>query len=391
MKKDALNSKVTSSVMYYRDLITKANKTPGMISFLDSIPGNDLIPYNILEKLSHTIIRSYKNEIYSYGSPNGYEPLRETIAKSIIGNEKYKSRLLITNGSQEGLDLALKTLGNHYKRRLNIVIEDPTYIGFKDIIGSHTDSFFPIEMEKDGMNLDLLENMLKNNRIDAVYIIPDFQNPTGALLSEQKRERLAALAKKHNFFIIEDTSYRLLGFNTKIPPMMNKFHKNTFTVGSFSKIIAPGIRIGWLLTPSQFTDYCSAEKRALQLSQPYFYQILIHLSIENGSIRDHLKGLKKTLVERRDFMNTCLNKYLRPDFRWEIPSGGFFFWIECPKNMNTKKLANRALKNQVCFAPGSIFSSSKNKDRFLRLSYGNTNTSQMSNGLRILSEIISKE
>lgn len=378
------------SVIKFQQLVERLREADGTISFLDSVPGEDEMPLTAIKNMGCKILVDNQYGFNSYGSAQGEMILRQEIASFFLQNYNLKDNIIITAGSQQGLSLVSSFLRRKIKRELIVAVEDPTYIGFKHIIETQGGRCFPVSMEKDGLNLDELEDLIKRKKINVLYVIPDFQNPTGIVLSEKKRKLLVKIAKKNNLYIIEDLAYRWLSFDKEpnLPPTLSQLYGKVFSVGSFSKIISPGIRVGWLLSPGSFTQDLVAEKQALELSQPSFFQILLANLIIDGSVKDHLKYIRRINKLKRDFMNYCLEQNLPDSFKWDLPKGGFSFWIKAPPMVNTKILLEKALRHKIAFGPGEIFSVGRDKNLFFRLSFCSVNLDQIETGIKRLSRAV---
>lgn len=370
-----------------KDLLSFLDSVSGkkdLISFFNSALGKDFIPVDDIKNIVLEIMDRYRSDIYEYGSPQGEYQLRHDITNLFLSDLINNNNVIITSGSQQGLDLTVRVLTKQKKHVLRVAIEDPTYIGFKHILQSWGAETSSLIMERDGVNIAAFHNLIKRKKIDCLYIIPDFHNPTGATLSLEKRKQLAEICRENNIFIIEDVSYRWLQFdNNAYLPLLSELNKYSCLVGSFSKMLTPGFRIGWVYTAkTDLYDQLVMEKRASELFQPYLPQLVIHSFIQHHNFFDYLKRTKKLLQYRRDYLYKLLVSIL-PEHEYEIvkPTGGLYLWVKGPVWLNTYELQSLALKYNVIFGTGRFFMKSAHGDQFMRFSYSSLSLSEMRTGI----------
>jgi len=382
-----MNSQKQFSASDLQKLLDKAINIDGLISFFDSTPSKDIIPLKKLKKITHETMENHSNEIYNYASPRGYNPLRQIIAKVLMKNTKLWHKILITSGAQQGIYLILKMLDEKNKgNKLRVASEDTSYIGFRHVVELLKGKYFTIPFKKGKLDTSSFQLLIKKKKINVIYLNPDYHNPTGKNMSTLDKKIIIKIAKKNNIFIVEDLCYQWLGLNNsqKLPAPFFKQYKKTLVVSSFSKIIAPGFRIGWIFSHDEkIIEKLTIKKRAIELFQPYLMQIVLYKFIKNNYKHYH-KKIKKLYHLRKNFMEKCLKHYLDSSFSWETPLGGFYFWIKSP--INTYKFMEIALKYKILFGPGRAFSQSKEKDRFFRLSFSNLSFYQINEGLKRLAK-----
>ena len=343
-----------------RELL-KVIKQPGMISFAGGMPAPEVFP---VEQFSEgaELLKTNGATLMQYGTTEGYNPLREFLCKWTaprMGRELTLDEILLTSGSQQALDL----LGWVIVDPGDVIItEDPTYMTALDTFFNHGATFASVPMDGDGMIVSelplLIEKLRKEGKkVKFIYTIVNFQNPGGATLSLERRKELVSIAEKHGVTIFEDDPYGYVRFDGEHLPSIFSLDKagNTVYAGSFSKILSPGVRIGWICGPKEIVRQLTSFKQNLDLCSSPITQALTYEYCRKGYLDSHLPSIINNYRIKRDSMEKSFEKHLSPlGVTWVKPQGGFFFWLNIG-NANSDELAKRALEKKVAILPGGPF------------------------------------
>ena len=363
-----------------RDLL-KVGATPGMISFAGGLPAPEVFPVQRLAEACETVLSEHSAVALQYGATEGCEVLREMIARHMAryGIRATVDNVLITTGSQQALDLIAKLFINSGDR---VLVEAPTYLGALQAFGGYGAQYLSVPVDGDGLRTELLEHTLRL-RPKFMYVLPNFQNPAGVTLSESRREQLILLADKYGIPIIEDDPYGQLRYEGKhLAPLVvldqrNMRHDHDFSFGNviylstFSKTLAPGLRLGWIVAPTEVIGKLTQLKQGTDLHTSTFTQLVAYEVARRGFLDQHVKQIRKVYRERRDVMLQALAEFFSPEVTWTHPSGGLFLWISLPRAMDSQTLFRSALAERVAFVPGDSFYASHDEEsyRHLRLNF----------------------
>ena len=344
----------------------------------------DLVASDELKRIMRSVIRNADERLFEYPAPAGMNSLRQTICELMLnrGATAPPEEILITNGCQEALWIAIQCVA---KTGDNIAIASPTYPGFLKIMQTMGLRAFEIPVTVGaGIDLDLLDSKLKNYDIAAIYVMPNCSNPQGAVLSEDNKSSLYKLAKKNNVAIIEDDSNRDLYYGDYALSSI-KAHDDCGLVifcSSFSKTIAPSLRVGWLAPGCYFED-AHALKYALNLATPAMSQLTLERFITEGGYRRQLNRLKSVLPATMKSMTKCIAAEL-PTAQFAMPAGGTFVWIELDEKIDSRELRSKALERGVSIAPGTLFSVTVSHANCLRLGWGGKWNSHVEEAIKAL-------
>jgi 2-aminoadipate transaminase len=357
--------KMTSSAI--RELL-KITEQPDVISFAGGLPAPDVFPYKEIEQACIRVLRPdgpLAPISLQYGSSEGYLPLREMIARHTgrFGIEVNPDNILITSGSQQALDLLGKIFINRGDR---ILVESPTYMGALQAWNAYGAEYVTVSSDDNGMNTDALEEALRTGP-KFIYILPNFQNPTGVTLSLERRKKLVELADRFGIPIIEDDPYGQLRYEGDHLPSVvvldgslrsNSdacYRGNVIYLSTFSKILAPGIRLGWVIAPPEVIRKLVLAKQGADLHTATFNQVVTHEVGRGGFLDHHIYHICEVYSERRDAMLEALQKYMPPDVHWTHPQGGLFLWVTLPEGVNTEEIFPLAVAKKVAYVPGRSF------------------------------------
>jgi len=383
-----------------REILKLALK-PEIISFASGLPNPEAFPHTELRKISDYLLREKYEIVLQYGITEGYKELREAILDRM---KRYKvdvtlDNIIITTAAQQGLAaLGLLILNPGDK----IAVSYTTFLGMLTVFNLTESVTVPISLDENGMNVDELENKLEENMkkstpIKIVYVVPNFQNPTGVTLSEQRRRRLVELAREYNFLIIEDDPYGELRFSGDPIDMIISFDMpkgnegNTIYIGTFSKTIAPGLRSGWAVGPENLIRKMVVAKQAFDLCTDTFSQAIIAEYLKRGLMDDHNERIKNLYRHKRDVMLENMGKYFPAEVTWTRPDGGLYLWVILPKGIDTKELLRKAVEKKVAFIPGHVFATDIKIQNTFRLNFSCESDENIEEGIKRLGEVIAAE
>lgn len=372
-----------------RELL-KLTQRPEIISFAGGLPAAELFPLEEMIHISKEVIEKHGSKALQYGPTEGYQPLREAIAKRMEKMDVHMTAndVLVTSGSQQGLDFAAKIFVDPGDV---IICEKPSYLGAISAFKAYEPSFIDIELEDDGMNMNELEEILKTAKnVKYIYVIPDFQNPSGKTWSLEKRKKLVELANKYDTIIIEDNPYGELRFEGEMLPAIKHFDTEGRVVffGTFSKILFPGMRLGWVAASPEILNKFILVKQGADLQSSTISQIEVATFLHNYSIEDHIEEIKKVYKRRRDIMLKVMDEEFPESVKYTRPQGGLFTWVEMPKNINTRELALKALEKNVAFVPGGSFFANGGNEYCMRLNYSAMSDELIVEGMKRLAEVV---
>jgi DNA-binding transcriptional MocR family regulator len=334
-------------------------------------PPLSLLPLDLIRESAQRQLSKDDRSFLQYGTEQGDGYFRLALANFLTkayGFEIKPESLFVTNGISQALDL-ICTLFT--KAGDTIFVEEPSYFLALKIFADHHLNVIPIDTDENGLIIESLEEQLAKHPPKFVYFIPAFQNPTGRTLSQERRERLLQLAQKHNFFLVADEVYQLLSYAHKPPPSFAKYinRENVIALGSFSKILAPGLRLGWLQAhPEVIKRFVVSGLLDSGGGVNPFTSAMVRGVIESGDLEKNIRKLVKTYSSRCNAMDSALHQYL-PSLEYSSPQGGFFFWLRFPEKTDTVGLRKRARDFKVDFRPGTLFSSRGALKDYVRLCF----------------------
>jgi len=387
-----------------RELL-KITQNPEVISFAGGLPAPDVFPIARFQEACRRVLELNGHQALQYGASEGYEPLREMIARHIAryGIKAKAENVLITSGSQQALDLIGKLLINPGDR---VLVEAPTYLGALQAFSVYGAQYVSVPSDDDGLRTEELEEPLRSGP-KFMYVLPNFQNPGGTTLSEGRRHQLVLLADKYGIPIIEDDPYGQLRYEGEhLPPLVVIDRENLrgdggYSIGNviylstFSKTLAPGLRLGWIVAPTDVITKLVQLKQGTDLHTSTFVQVIAYEVAKDNFLDEHVKLIRKVYRDRRDVMLEALKKYFPPDVTWTHPQGGLFLWVTLPEGMDCNKLFQAALKENVAFVPGDCFyagnGDTKEGCRHLRLNFSYGQPEQIREGIRRLSQAVKQQ
>lgn len=366
--------------------ILKVTEEPGIISLAGGLPSPDSFPVDAVREATERVLRLCPQEALQYAGSEGFAPLREWVAAHLAarGMVVDPAQVLITNGSQQGLDLVGKVL---IDAGSTVAVEAPTYLGALQAFAPYEPEVVTVPCDDDGPLPDGLQR-LRAARF--LYLLPNFQNPSGRCMGAGRRVALAAVARAHGVPIVEDDPYGELWFDAPPPPpIASLWPEGTVYLGSFSKVLAPGLRLGYLLAPPALFPKLLQAKQAADLHSPGFNQRIVHEVIRSGFLDRHVPTVRARYKAGRDAMRAALEAHLPPGCRWTVPSGGMFFWVELPAGCDSAALLPRAVNLGVAYVPGFAFFAAAAPPRHcLRLSFVTVDPAAIERGVRLLAQAL---
>lgn len=318
------------------------------------LPAPDLMPVDVIKDTYAAVLSDEGAAALLYSPTEGLTRFRETIADLVAlrGLRTTRDDVLVTSGSQQGLDLVVRAFIDPGDL---VVVEEPTYFGALQVLRAAEARIVAVPTDEDGMRVDYLEAVLQRQRPKLVYTLPTFQNPSGAVLSVERRRRLIALAERHHVPILEDDPYSELPYEGVAPPPLKAFDASGHVIylSSFSKVVSPALRIGFLVAPRPALRQLALVKQASDLNSSTLGQAVLDRFIREGHYARHLERLRRAYRERRDAMQRALEQAEIPGLEWTMPRGGFYFWCRLPDRVAESTLIARASDERVSFLPGS--------------------------------------
>ena len=363
---------------------------PRIISLAAGSPAKSSFPIEELKTASDAVYGDVSLEAFQYTNTEGFGPLREWISeRHNVTNQTHfqKNNVIITNGSQQGIDLIAKLFLN---KGDIILCERPTYASALSAFRSYECQFLDVPLDSEGMLIENVENLIsKHNNIKLIYIVPTYQNPTGGTWSLERRKSIATIAAKNGIVIVEDDPYKELGFTDKPVPSISKFDKqgNVITLGSFSKTLCPGLRIGWVIANEEIIEQLIYAKHATDVQTSSILQRQIYNYLKTGNFDAHLLTIRQKYKRRSKLAYDAIKKYFPVNIDFNEPEGGIFLWITFPDYIDTGKLLFMALERGVAFVPGRLFYADKSTHNNIRINYSSVTVEDLIRGLEILGSL----
>jgi 2-aminoadipate transaminase len=323
-------------------------------------------------------------------------PLREELASWMAASKPgiVPGNILITSGSQQGLDIVAKVFIDPGDI---VVMELPSYIGGIQAFSAYRAKMIGVPQDNRGMRMDLLEKTLtrlakRNKKPKFIYVVPDFQNPSGVTLTEERRRRLLELAYAHEVPILEDSPYRDLRFKGQAHPPIYRLdtQNQVIVLGTFSKIFCPGLRLAWLMAPVSWTDKMVVAKQSMDLASPTFNQLIAAEYMRQGLLLPQIEVIRKLYGRKRAIMLKALKEFMPKGVRWTKPEGGLFLWVKLPGGMNATTLFKSAIEENVAYVIGEAFHCNGKGQNTMRLNFSFPSEEQIIEGIRRLASVVRK-
>ena len=367
--------------------ILKVTENPDIISFAGGLPNPSSFPNKEIAESSAVVLKDSSDEALQYSSTEGYIPLRNYISDrySNAGLDVESDNILMINGSQQGLDLIGKVFLNPGDVML---IERPTYLAAIQAFGLYEPNFVSIPLLDDGVDIGVLKNRLDSLHPKLFYSIPNFQNPTGITYSLKKRQEIGEIFNQSNTIFVEDNPYGEIRFMGKDLPPVKSFLENSVLLGSFSKIVSPGMRLGWIVADNEIMKHLITAKQASDLHSNFLTQMIVHHYLTGYDVEKHLQMIRKMYKIQRDCMVAMIDKYFPSDVKYTKPEGGMFLWVTLPEGMSSLELFEAAIHENVAFVPGEAFYCEDPQKNTLRLNFSNSDEKKIEEGIKRLGNAI---
>jgi 2-aminoadipate transaminase len=377
---------------------------PDVISFAGGLPAPELFPVAACHEACERLLAEHGAQALQYGTTEGYLPLREMIARHMAryGIRVEPRGILVTSGSQQALDLVGKLLIDPGDV---IVLESPTYLGALQAWRAYEPRFVGVPIDEDGIRVDLLEDALRRHRPKLLFLMPNFQNPSGCTLSDLRRQRVVELAARYDVPILEDDPYGQLRFEGEhrtplyvLDSERARAHRpgnptggRVLYVSTFSKLLAPGLRVGWITGPERVIASLVLAKQGSDLHTGTLAQMLAHEVCRHGFLDAHVQELRRVYRERRDAMLVALEREMPAGVRWTHPEGGLFLWLTLPVEMDAREILRHALEHKVAFVPGAGFHAAGGGHNTIRLNFSHSSPERIASGIVRLARVIQDE
>ncbi|MGB9860731.1 MAG: PLP-dependent aminotransferase family protein [Candidatus Bipolaricaulaceae bacterium] len=379
-----------------RELL-KYTEQPEVISFAGGLPDPATFPLDFLARVAEEEILHNAVKSLQYTTTEGKRPLREALARWLgeEGIHTTMDRIVITNGSQQGLDL----LGRAFlDERDAVFVSLPTYLGALQAFQAYRPTIIGIPLEEDGMDLSRLRRAIQEARRSGhepklIYVVPDFQNPTGITWSREKREELLRIAEKEDLLIVEDIPYRWLRYKGEPIPTIASLDRGgrVIVLLTFSKILAAGLRVGALVGPEEVVNMVVTLKQGADLCGPSLTQRLVVRFLTEYDVRAHIARLCQHYKVKLEAMLEALSRYMPKEAEWTKPEGGLFLWVKLPEGVDTTKMLERALAHKVAYVPGQPFFADGSGQNTMRLSFALATLEEIEEGIRRLGAVVKEE
>lgn len=363
--------------------ILKVTEDPEIISFAGGLPHPESFPVDEIERATSRVLEKEGDRVLQYSNTEGYTPLREYIAKRYLekGLKVDAEEILITNGSQQCLDLVGKVFVNQND---GVLLEQPTYLAAIQAFSLYEPRFKSVPLLEDGVDAAGLKEILSKEDIKLFYAVTSFQNPTGITYSAQRRKEMAEILENHDTVFVEDDPYGEIRFMGKELPPVKSYLPDSVLFGSFSKIISPGMRLGWMVAPGEVMDKLIIAKQASDLHSNYFTQRVVCQYLQDNDVEKHIQNIRRLYKRQRDRMVDAIEEYFPPEVEITRPEGGMFLWVTLPEGLSSLELFEIALKERVAFVPGEAFYVEEPQPNTLRLNFSNSNEERITTGIKRL-------
>jgi 2-aminoadipate transaminase len=381
---------ITSSAI--RDLL-KVTEQPDIISFAGGLPAPECFPAEELMAAAERVLVEQPVTALQYGPTEGYRALREFVTERMarLGVTVPVDQVLMTSGSQQGLDLLGKLF---LEPEAVILVEKPTYVGALQAFRPYQPRFISVPMDKEGLSIEALRGVLESGvKPRFLYLVSCFQNPTGITLSPARRRALISIAAEFGLPIVEDDPYGELSYDGPRPPILAALDveqhgelRHVAYLSTFSKLLAPGLRVGWIAAPLELVSKLAHAKQGLDLHSSSLSQAVAYEACRDGLLDRHIPHIRDIYHARRDVMLAALERYMPASVKWTWPTGGMFVWVTLPEHADAAALLQQSLEHRVAFVPGSAFFANGGGSSTLRLNFSHSSPERIEEGVARLAQ-----
>ncbi len=378
-------------------LLMKQSSGKSMISFAGGMPNNDLFPVKQIDEIYNLLPDHLKKLCFQYGPTSGFPPLAKSIEKylkkkNLTTNE---NKILITTGSLQAISIITQEFVN---KGDVILTENPCFVGALTVFETYGADIHGVPIDENGIIISELKNKIESldKKPKFLYVTPNFHNPAGIIYSLERKKELLEVLKEHRIILIEDDAYNDLYFKkedkflTKPMKSIENSGVEIIYTGSFSKILGPGFRLGYMLASPEIFDKAETIKQAMDACTSNFTQILANDFMQKNKLNPYLKFLRKEYFERNRMLQKYLKKYMPEEVSWNKPKGGFYVWLVLPKHISSTDIFKKSVKKGVVFVTGRTFDPKGEKDDCLRLSFSNVDKKDIEKGIKILAKSVKK-
>jgi 2-aminoadipate transaminase len=367
--------------------ILKISSQPGIISFAGGLPAPELFPYADMKRIAGEVIDKYGADSLQYSLSRGVPQLRQLLAERATerGTPTSIDNILVTTGAQQGIELLARAFidpGDF------VMVENPTYLGALQAFNYYQARYVTVEMDEEGMKVDQVEDRLKKYKPKLIYCISNFQNPTGITMSLARRRALVDVAIKYNIPVVDDNPYGEIRFSGEhIPTIKSYGGDEVIALKTFSKVIAPGLRIGWMNGPSAIMSQFEKVKQCTDLHTNCNSQLVVYEFVAQGLLEPHIEKIRKDYLNKRNVMIKAMEQYFPEGIQWTNPEGGLFLWLKLPGKMSASELFPKAIAQKVAYVPGGPFFSLGGGENTLRMNFSTSSPDDIVEGIKRLGKL----
>jgi 2-aminoadipate transaminase len=370
--------------------ILKVTERPGIISLAGGLPSADTFPVEAMREAAARVFAEAPREALQYAASEGFAPLRDWVAAHLNehhGMDVSPAQVLLTTGSQQGLDLAAKVLIDEGSR---VLVETPTYLGALQAFTPYEPRIEAVDSDHEGPLPEALARAAHaDDRARFAYLLPNFQNPSGHVYSEARREAIVAVAREQGLALLEDNPYGDLWYDTPPPrPLAARVPEGVIYLGSFSKVLAPGLRLGYMVAPSALYPKLLQAKQAADLHTSILNQRIVYEVLRTGMLESHVPTVRERYRRHRDAMQAALETHLSGLATWIKPTGGMFFWLELKPGLDAMALLPKAVEAGMAYVPGAAFYAQAPRPNTLRLSFVTAPPEKIEAGVAMLAQVL---
>jgi len=374
------------------DMLMAVIAQPEIISLAGGLPSKDAFPVEEMEKAFSQALQESKGNALQYGPTEGYMPLRKWIA-DYMGEQGVKcsaEEIMITTGSQQGIELISRAM---IEPGDTVIVESPSYMAALQVFKNQEANVIAVPSDDEGIVTEGLKEILVKEKPKFIYVIPTFQNPSGLTLGKKRRQELLQMADELDILVVEDNPYGELRYKGEAQPVLRSMSKpeDVVYLGTFSKIVAPGLRIGWMVTTPEAVKKLAAMKQSCDLLSNLTSQIALTKFLETGILPSHIEKIKALYSIKRDAMEAALKKYFPEGVAWTDAEGGMFIWATLPEGIDTLEMFPAALEAKVAYVPGIAFFPDGRGKRSMRLNFSGPSLEEIEEGIKRLGEAIQKQ
>jgi len=369
--------------------ILKITQRPEIISFAGGLPSPLTFPVERMKAAYDKVLSETGKQALQYGPTDGYAPLREWIAGYLSTPDCtiLPEQILMVSGSQQALDLLGKVLIDEGSR---VLVETPSYLGALQAFSVYRPEFVSVETDEHGLVPSSVEAVAEGARL--LYALPNFQNPTGRSLSLERRQELVATCARLGLPLIEDDPYGALSYKGEpMPRMLNMNPNGVIYMGSFSKVLTPGIRLGYVCAPLPLVRRLELAKQAADLHTAQITQMVVHEVVKDGFLAEHIPTIRTLYANQCQAMLDAMDEMFPKEVTWTRPEGGMFIWVELPRHIDAKQLLDQAIAARVAFVPGAPFYANEPSSHTLRLSFVTVPPERIREGIAVLGKLIKEQ